>query len=163
MITHKQDLKRRIVICGSMSFYSTMLEVSIQLNQSRVPSVVPDIFAALSMDTSTVVDLERLRRKASLRHIRRVRDQRTFAVLAVNLDKYDIPDYIGPQTFAEIAIATAHYKSVYLLQGVPAFYRDELMAWGVRPLDGSLDVLTNDYCQALEVETRQLNLFPGKT
>jgi hypothetical protein len=152
-------LERRIAICGSLSCYAKMLEVSLQLSQQKVPSVLPELVDERVAGVTSITDLERLRRRASMRHIRRVRDQRTLAVLAVNLDKDDIPDYVGPHTFAEIAIAVAHYKSIYLLQGVPVFYEEELLTWGARPLDGALDKLIADFFRNSLIESRQLDLF----
>jgi hypothetical protein len=78
-------------------------------------------------------------------------DPRTFAVLAINADKHGIRDYIGPNTFAEVAVAFSQGKRIYLLQDVPQNLEDELRAWGVVPLRGDLGRLVGDFfacCQS---------------
>jgi hypothetical protein len=64
-------------------------------------------------------EVERFKRRVSLAHMRRVRHRSTFGILAVNLDKRGVTDYIDPSTFAEIAMAAAFNKRVYLLGGYP--------------------------------------------
>lgn len=50
--------------------------------------------------------------------------------------KGGIDNYIGPNTFAEIAFATYYKKEVYLLNDIYEPYKDELIAWHVIPLKG---------------------------
>lgn len=84
-----------------------------------------------------------------MKHIRKIRDnEKTFGILVMNIDKHGIPNYIGPNTFAEIAVAITHYKKVYLFQGIPAFYRDELVAWNVIGLNGDIDRIIKDYWES---------------
>jgi hypothetical protein len=110
----------RIVVCGSMTFYGEMLQLQDRLQKTLVRTVLPDAederMAALGPD-----EVERFKRRVSLAHMRRVRHRSTFGILAVNLDKRGVTDYIGPSTFAEIAMAAAFNKRVYLLGGYPRF------------------------------------------
>jgi hypothetical protein len=156
--TTKLAFKKRIVICGSMSFYSDMLEVMRLLKGSGINSVMPEADDNL-MHTLKEVDFQAMKRRVSMRHIRRIRDQKTLGILVVNCDKHGFNDYIGANTFAEIAIAISHYKRVYLYQGIPEFYRDELKAWQVISLDGSLANLVEDFKKAALLEAAQLKLF----
>lgn len=133
----------RIVICGSMAFYANMVEQRRLLRELGIKSIIPDpdkgVFHEMAEDDSFT-----LKRTVSMKHIRRVRDGKTFGILVLNLDKHGIPDYIGPNSFAEIAVALAHYKRIYLYQGIPTFYRDELVAWAAVPLNGDLSRLAHD-------------------
>jgi hypothetical protein len=79
-------------------------------------------------------------------------DTRTCAVLAVNADKQGIRDYIGPNTFAELAIAFVNGKKIYLLQNVPRNLEDELTAWGAIPLRGDLSRLIEEVQRECAVE-----------
>lgn len=149
---------KRIILCGSMSFYHDMSAIAAELARQDVPARVPDV-SEIDAYAMASASYELAKRKASMRHIRKVRDQLTFGILVVNLDKHGVPDYIGPNTFAEIAIALAHYKRIYLYQGIPEFYRDEMKAWQVIPLHGRLDRLVLDYRHNEMVESLQLSLF----
>ena len=150
----------RVVICGSMSSYSEMLILREGLSDLGIGAVVPDpddFYVEHSED-----DANDLKRKLSMRHITRIRYAKTFGILVVNLDKYGIHSYIGPNTFAEIAIAFSHYKKIYVYQDLPEFYRDELMAWQVIPLKTSIKRLVDDYNSEVkrqQTEALQLRLF----
>lgn len=152
-------IKKRIVICGSMSFYSDMAGLARRLNEVGISTVLPDSDDPF-VDSISPEDFRNVKRVVSMRHIRRIRDnEKTFGILVVNRDKHGIPDYIGPNTFAEVAIAIAHYKPVYLYQNIPKFYKDELNAWQVINLNGDLSQLIQDYKATNSVECLQLNLF----
>lgn len=150
-----------VVICGSMSFYPNMVEQQSLLRALGVKSVIPspdtDVFQILNEEESLSA-----KRSASMKHIRRVRDGKTFGILVLNFDKHGIADYIGANSFAEIAVALAHYKRIYLYQGVPTFYRDELIAWGAVPLNCDLSRLVDDikqYENTIRQLGQQMTLF----
>ncbi len=154
----KGRFKQRIVICGSMSFYGDMLDIQNSFKGNGIPSIVPEAedqyTAGLSED-----DFAAFKRRVSFQYLKKIRALETVAILAVNRDKHGIPDYIGPNTFAEIAIAFAQQKKLFLLQGVPNDYVDELQAWGIISLDGSLSGIFQYYKAATEPSVRQLNFF----
>lgn len=128
--------RRRLVICGSMSARAYMIEVRDALNRMGIPSLLPDIVSDtwdLSAD-----ELIRRKRRASIRHMRRIMTRSTEGVVVVNVAKYGVRDYIGPNTFGEIAVAFAHHKRVFLWQGIPDQYEEELVAWGAEALLGEL-------------------------
>jgi hypothetical protein len=151
------DSARRVVLCGSMTFYGEMIRVRDRLDKCSVPALLPD--AEDERITSLGVDeYERFKRRVSLMHLRRVRHRSTFGILVLNLDKRGLADYIGPSTFAEIAMATAFNKRVYLIGVCPEFYADELAAWGAIALDGRLDRLIEDYRTAC-LPGPQLTMF----
>src|SRR5689334_16807341 len=135
---NKKTIKgARVVVSGSMSFHSVMLEQARILAKAGIRTVVPPVDSGVIDDLADEEYLT-VKRRLSMKHIRRIRDPKTYAILVVNCDKHGFPDYIGPNTFAEIAIALAHYKPIYLYQGIPHFYRDELTAWKAISLNGNL-------------------------
>jgi len=155
--------KQRIVICGSMAFYNDMVQQSRMLKKEGIDTVIPesDDPFLLSISEESFQDVKL---NASMRHLRKIRDhEKTYGILVINKDKHGIRDYIGPNTFAEIAVALAHYKKIYLFQGMPAFYQDELRAWNVICLDNDISKLVNAYKKDMGnwIEEQQLELFDG--
>ena len=147
--------RQRVVICGSMSFYGDMLAAKSHLQREGIPAIVPEAEDGRIQDLDEDAFTE-FKRRASLQYLRVIRAPETVAILAVNRDKHGIRDYIGPNTFAEIAVAFAQHKRVFLLQGIPDMYFEELRAWGVS-LDGDLSEIGRYYSQA--VNDRQPWLF----
>ena len=147
----------RVVLSGSMSFHSVMLEQARILANAGIRAIAPPADSGV-IDDLADEQYQVVKRRLSMQHIRRIRDQKTYAILVINCDKQGFPDYIGPNTFAEIAIALAHYKPIYLYQGIPQFYRDELTAWKAICLDGSLDRLIRN-CRRIAEENAQPTLF----
>src|SRR5437762_11544371 len=86
---------RRVVLCGSMSAYGEMKQVEDALVAQGVRVVLPEaddhIRGALSQDA-----FEQFKREVSFAHLRKIRHPTTFAVLAVNVNRHGILDYIGP-------------------------------------------------------------------
>ena len=141
-----------------MSFYGDMLNIQNLLDEKGIPSIVPaaeDQYTAML----SLSDFETFKRRASFKYLKIIRDPKTVAVLAINRDKHGLSDYIGPNTFAEIAVAFAQRKRIFLLQGLPKEYIDELQAWGVISLDGSLSSIFQYYKAAIEPLELQMNLF----
>jgi hypothetical protein len=130
------DIHGRVVVCGSMHTLGVMRQIADVLQRAGVPAVVPtpdEDLDAWSLEASN-----RTKREASRRHMSQIRDTATAAVLVVNVDRRGEHDYIGPNAFAEIGVAFADERPVFLLQGMPDAYADELMAWEVHCLHGDL-------------------------
>jgi hypothetical protein len=149
---------RRVVISGSMTFFGEMRRTAERLASDFVKSTVP-VSEELLPATMSAEQYDAFKRDASFRHIRRIRDPRTFALLALNFDKHDIRDYIGPSTFAEIAVAAVSGKRIYLIGDYPEVYAEELATWGVIRLYGRLAPLIRDYSQECMKPSPQLRLF----
>jgi hypothetical protein len=149
---------RRLVLIGSMSAYAEILRIAGDFARSDIAAVVPeaegDVVRQLSLP-----DFEQFKRNVSFAYLKKIRDPRTYAVLAINVDRHGILNYIGPNTFAEIAVAFAQSKRIYLYQGIPDAYSDELSAWGGIPLHGRLDRLIDDFTASCMEEDRQLRLL----
>ncbi len=79
------------------------------------------------------------KRALSLRYFRRIRSRAaTGAILVANYTKGRRTNYIGANTFAEIAVAFSAGKPIYLLNGIYPPLKDELVAWGAIALNGKL-------------------------
>lgn len=74
-------------------------------------------------------------------HFNRIIDKSNEIILVVNDTKNGIDNYIGPNTFAEIAFAFHFNKKIYLLNDIYRPYEDELIGWNVLCLKGNLDNL----------------------
>jgi len=127
--------RRTVVICGSMKQLDLMSRIGDFLRSAGLDAVapVPDEPTDWTMES-----LRRLKRTASRRHMNRIRDPDTAAILVVNVDRPGAHDYVGPNAFAEIGVAFLDNRRVYLLQGMPASYADELRAWEVTCLNGDI-------------------------
>jgi hypothetical protein len=141
-----------------MSFYSEFIRIRCILDQHRANSVIPSNDDQIRSKFDNF-DFDEYKRKSSMAHIRQIRRPETFGILVVNLPKHGIRDYIGPNTFAEVAVAFSRSKRIYLAYDIPEFYIDELRAWQVIPLAGDLSQLITDYESARHCASEQLELF----
>lgn len=150
---------RRIVLIGSMGVYGKMLDIASVLASHGVNAIVPEAENNVVHQLS-LFDFEEFKRNVSFSYLRKIRDPKTYAVLAINLDQHRILNYIGPNTFAELAVAFAQSKKMYILQSIPEAYSDELSAWKAISLLGDLSRLIDDFRRDCMVEDSQLR-FPG--
>ncbi|WP_327210185.1 hypothetical protein [Rhizobium leguminosarum] len=122
----------RVVVCGSMAFEREMAHVASLLCDMGVPAISPDFDdpAVIAARSSDVEGYRAYKREVSMRHFNKILDPRTSGVLVANYEKHGKPGYIGPNTFAEISVAFAHGRQIWLLNEVPEHYEDELTAWG---------------------------------
>lgn len=148
----------RLVICGSMGIFGMMLSLARELETNHVPVVVPEA-DTVDLHSLPIAHYEAHKRKASKAHFKAIMHPSTFAVVAANFDRNGMPDYVGTNTFAELAVAFAHGKKIFLLQGFPDSFSDELKAWGAVPLHGDRGALVNQYRGACLANTTQPALF----
>lgn len=76
---------------------------------------------------------------ASRAHFDRITDQENEMILIVNATKNGIENYIGPNSFAEIAFGFYFHKKVYLLNDIYEPNKDELVGCKTIPLKGNLN------------------------
>lgn len=151
-------MERQIVLCGSMSSLSVMSLLAAQLRQAGIRAVIPEADDdALAGDDALLA----IKAAASRRHFDRIVEPATAAVLVVNLDRHGTPNYVGPNAFAEAAVAFVNGRPVYLLQGMPSAYSDELAAWGAKCLFGDLSRLAADLSIDLDVQSAGEALLAG--
>lgn len=120
----------RIVLCGSMKLKERIFEVERYLKNKGYEVVTPKEFR-----------VEMTKADASKLHFDEIANEKTDIVLAVNETKNGIENYIGPNTFAEIAMAFYFNKKIYLLNDIYELYKDELEGWSVIPLKRNLNNL----------------------
>ena len=119
---------KRIVLCGSMKLKEKIFEVEEYLKNKGYEVVTPKEFRV----KMTKGDAAKL-------HFDEITNEKTDMVLAVNVTKNEIKNYIGPNTFAEIAMAFYFNKKIYLLNDIYEPYRDELEGWKAIALKGNLE------------------------
>lgn len=119
---------KRIVLCGSMKLKEKIFGVEEYLKNKGYEVVVPKEFR-----------VEMTKEEASKLHFDEIANEKTDIVLAVNVTKNGIENYIGPNTFAEIAMAFYFNKKIYLLNDIYEPYKDELEGWNVITLKGNLE------------------------
>jgi len=124
---------RRVVICGSMKILDLMSRIARFLRTAGLETVVPTPDQPAPDWSAERFNL--MKREAAWRHMSHIRQDHTAAILVVNVDRPNVPHYIGPNSFAEIGVAFAARRQVFLLQGMPDSYAEELTAWGVTCLD----------------------------
>ena len=119
---------KRVVLCGSKRFKDEILQLGEELKNRGYDAVVPREF---------IVDMKK--KDASLLHFKEISDERTDAVLVVNEKKEDLDNYIGANSFAEVAMGFFKGKKVYLKNDIYPPYEEELFGWDVIPLKGNID------------------------
>ncbi len=112
-----------IVLCGSMKVKDKIFEVKDILEAKGYNVLLPE---------ECIKGLPK--KIASRAHLDRVIDSNNQIILIVNSEKNGIKNYIGANTFAEIAFAYYYNKKVYLYDDIYEPYKDELEGWGVIPL-----------------------------
>lgn len=118
---------KNIVLCGSMKVKDEIIKVSNTLQEAGYNVLLP------------VECMEGLPKEiASRAHFNRIIDSQNQIILIVNAPKNGIANYIGPNSFAEIAFAFYYNKDIYLLNDYYEPYLDELVGWQVKTLKGNL-------------------------
>ena len=130
----------KIVICASISFTHKIKEVSDELkklgHKVEIPFYSEKILSGeLSLEEYEKIkqkngDLE-LRKKAKedliKRYFKLIKD--ADAILVLNLDKNEIKNYIGGNTFLEMGFAYVLGKKIFLFNEIPDVpYKDEIKA-----------------------------------
>lgn len=121
---------KRIVLCGSMKVKEEILKVANILTEKGYTVLVPE---ECFKDIPKSI--------ASRKHFEKIIDSKNDTVLIVNVRNHGIENYIGPNSFAEIAFAFYFKKNIYLFNDIYEPYKDELEGWKVKVLNGNLDNL----------------------
>lgn len=121
---------KNIVLCGSMKVKDKILEVAEALEKDGYNVLVPkECFEDLDKDSASRI------------HFDKICNPDNEIILIVNATKNGIENYIGPNSFAEIAFGFYFHKRVYLLNNIYKPYEDELVGWKVTPLKGNLKLI----------------------
>ena len=121
--------KTKIVLCGSMKVKAQIIALSEELEQRGYEALLP---------VECINSLPKA--EASRAHFKRIIEQAD-KILVVNATAHDTKNYIGPNSFAEIAFAFYFNKPIYLWHDIYELFRDELEAWGAVSLKGNLNNL----------------------
>lgn len=142
----------KIVICGSVNFPEKIKEIEAGLKEKGHDVVVP--YSIIKHSLNSYEDAQKL--KESEGHIKTEKPELTKrhfdeiknadAILVVNVEKNDIPNYIGGATFAEMMFAFYCNKKIFLLNSIPtheklAFFRDEIEAVQPVVINRNLDLV----------------------
>lgn len=119
-----------IVVCGSMKVKDKIIEIGNVLTKMGHNPMLP---------VECLQEVEKI--IASRAHMDRIVNSENEAILIVNETKNGIENYIGPNSFAEIAFGFYFNKKIYLLNDIYEPYKDELIAWNVIALNGNLENL----------------------
>lgn len=124
---------KNIVLCGSMKVKEKILEVEAKLKDMGYNVLLPK---------ECMEGLPKV--VASRAHFERIVNLENDTVLIVNATKNGIENYIGPNSFAEIAFAFFYNKNIFVLNDFYEPYQDELEGWNVKELHGDLNNLVNN-------------------
>lgn len=125
------DPNKNVVLCGSMKFKNEIIKISERLKGLGFNVLLPE--ECMRGEDKLI---------ASRAHFNRIVDPNNGILVIVNPPKNGIPNYIGPNTFAEIAFGFFHNKKVFLLNDIYHPYDDELLGWKVICLKGNLNNIT---------------------
>ena len=118
---------KNIVLCGSMKVKDKIIEKANELEKMGFNVLLP---IECMQGINKII--------ASRAHMDRVVDPKNKIILIINETKNGIDNYIGANSFAEIAFGFYFKKKVYLLNDIYEPYKDELIGWKVVPLKGNL-------------------------
>jgi len=135
----------KITICGSVTFVKEMVEVKERLENLGHKVLVPhsaeinqdkkywNQFKAKNRDNFLDIKGERM-----IGHFNKIKS--SDAVLILNYDKNEKKNYIGGNTFIEMAIAFEHGKKIFLINPIPkeSPYIDEIESMKPFILNGEL-------------------------
>jgi predicted RNA-binding protein with PUA domain len=122
----------KIVICGSMTAAKEMVEIESKLKSFGHDAVLPyDVHGYATYETQEQMHSEATKNKVEHDLIRdyynKIAD--SDAILVVNIERKNIPGYIGGNSFLEMGFAHVLNKKIYLLNEIPDMpYKDELLA-----------------------------------
>ena len=133
----------KIAICSSMAFAKEMCEIKKQLESKSHEVILPhntEFYADGSLAPESRKESAENKIKHDLFRYYFKLIQDSDAILVVNLSKNNIDNYIGGNSFIEMAFAHVLDKKVFLLNPIPQIaYSDEII--GLQPiiLNGNLD------------------------
>ena len=125
--------KINIVLCGSMKVKDKIVEISNELEKMGYNVLLP---------VECMQGLEKV--IASRAHFDRISNPDNQAILIVNVTKNGIENYIGPNSFAEIAFGFYFNKKVFLLNDIYEPYKDEIIGWNIKCLNGDLSKIASN-------------------
>ncbi len=124
---------KRIVLCGSRTFKDYIIKLGNELQQEYEVVVPKEFYTPMP------------KKEHAMLHFSEIENPKTDYVLVINEEKNGIKNYIGANSFAEIAMGFYFGKKVFLKNDIYKPYADELVGWDVIPLKGNLELLKKYY------------------
>jgi hypothetical protein len=121
----------------------------------KIPAITPTEESDKILK-STKNDFLIFKKEVSKENFKLIRKSKVYGILVVNSPKKNIVNYIGANTFAEIAIAFNARKKIFLLYDIFKVFEDELLAWGAMPLYNDMNVLINTYMKDVKKSSTSL-------
>ncbi len=131
-----------MAVVASMIFSKEMIDINKSLNKRGFETVLPEgvenhleneDLKKKEEDSNTKIKGDLIRG-----YYKKIQD--SDALLVLNYDKNNIPNYIGGNTFIEMAFACVLNKPIYLLNPIPGIsYSTEIEAMEPIILNGDLD------------------------
>ena len=139
----------KIVICGSIEFTPKIKEVANILTKNGHEVDIPLTSQRIINGELTLEEFKNEKRKNGDGAFRKIKDDvirryyeiisKSDAILVLNLEKNNIVNYIGGNTFLEIGFAHVLNKTIYLYNEIPDLsYTDEINAMQPIILSGDL-------------------------
>ena len=138
----------KIVICGSMSSAGKMIEIKKNLESAGHEIVLPRntedyAIGHIKMENSRESTENKIKHDLIRSYFKEI--DKSDAVLIINIDKNGIENYLGGNSFLELAFGYVLKKKLYLLNLIPdVLYRDEIKAMQPIILNGNLARIKND-------------------
>lgn len=138
----------KIGIIGSMHFSEKMLEVAEKLREMGHTPILSNFVESFPGKDDKEKENLKLEQKFNEDAMKRDWDSMKEAdtLLVINLERHDIPNYIGGNTLFELAAGYFSSKKIYFLNPIPdiPYYKTELEA--VRPiiLNGDVSLIQNN-------------------
>ena len=139
----------KICICCSLSFTNEVLALAKELEKRGFELLLPNSVMERSIEKPDFDPVESKIRTGNVnKHIDKVKA--SDAVLVCNYTKNGIKNYIGANTFLEIAAAHYFGKPIYTLNPLPdqPYIHDEICSFDIKVLNGDLDKIKEEkQCQ----------------
>lgn len=141
----------KIAICASLDFTKEIKKIADELKGKGFEITIP-LTSELILNREVSLDeIKQEKENGSIwkrmikydcirKNFERI--ERAEAILALNLDKNEIKNYIGGNLFLEIGFAYILNKKIFLLNPIPDIsYKDEIKAMEPIILNGNLDLI----------------------
>ena len=142
----------KITLCGSIAFYDEMLGIKKELEELGHKVTLPPFEVKDENGNMIPVKEYYVKRKAETNDASWIWDRKeeamrlhfqkvawSNAVLILNYDKNNVPNYIGANTLLEMGLAFHLHKKLFLLNGIPEInYKEEIL--GMKPVVVSKDL-----------------------
>lgn len=134
-----------ITLCGSLSHADMFIEAKVALEKKGHTVLLPHSVEAhqpkamwKALKESHPEEYVRRKQERMRGHFKKI--ESSDAVLVLNYEKKDVPNYIGPNTLIEMGIAFHLGKTLYMLNPIPDLWlKDEVEAMQPTMLAGDLD------------------------